>query len=201
MGCNGSKQEDVQKDRKRLASSAAASSPSSPIRERPPAAGGNPTSSSRPVGAPVAAASKAEPVDDIYGKSQTEKRLEETDFLKGILERTQHNFIEIARQKPTHLDAHDAADRQAAYADVGTAVVTAPRNHLSSLLAIPVPYFSGPQAAAGAVEAMARSTVTPADLRDAARMWALVRPALDAVVIRHTEPVVVTFADFVLRSR
>jgi hypothetical protein len=28
-------------------------------------------------------------VEDVYGKSLTEKRLEETDFLKSILERTQ----------------------------------------------------------------------------------------------------------------
>ncbi len=96
-------------------------------------------------------------MEDIYSKSLTERRLEETDFLKSILERTQQNFIDVSRAV-AQLDERDAEDRHAAYVEqlqVKSSVVAANKNPLPSLLALPTPYFSGPQATEGAIEAMA----------------------------------------------
>jgi hypothetical protein len=106
-----------------------------------------------------------ERIDDIYSRSQTDRRLEEADFLKSILERTQQNFIDVS-QKPAYLDEKDAEDRQAVYLEqlnMGAATVSPLKNALPSLVALPTSYFSGTHSSESAVAAMATSSVSNAE--------------------------------------
>ncbi len=82
------------------------------------------------------------------------------------------NFIDVST-KPTLLDEKDAEDRSTHYLEqlqVTTAVVSSAKNPLPTLLALPTPYFSGPQAAEGATEAM---TISSVSVREKAQVRAI----------------------------
>ena len=80
MGCNSSKSQDIQQDRKRLQTVPVAVTASPhPARTKPMGIG---SVSSRIDEA-------IEQANNVYGTSYTDKRLEESDFLKNILEKTQ----------------------------------------------------------------------------------------------------------------
>ena len=99
MGCNSSKSQDIQKDRQR----------------RHDVAGMHPDQVFKSPNRPITQ-NMIDPNDTtgVYGASFTDKRLEEYDFLRNIIEKTQQDFIDVGH-KPDHLDEKDIAERGAHY--------------------------------------------------------------------------------------
>eukprot|EP00455_Lapot_gusevi_P013727 TRINITY_DN16767_c0_g1_i2.p1 TRINITY_DN16767_c0_g1~~TRINITY_DN16767_c0_g1_i2.p1 ORF type:complete len:178 (-),score=46.70 TRINITY_DN16767_c0_g1_i2:48-581(-) len=177
MGCNSSKKEDIQKDRQRLQSP----SVSSPARSKP--MGISSGSSGKPE----------EPVQDIYGKSQTDQRLEEQDFLRNIIERTQQNFINVS-QKPAMLEEKDAVERAQNYQEQISN--TAPQqNLLPSLFALPSP--AQPNLSSSEAAQLISSThISDADVQTMLAAAEAVRNALSQMAINHQMQIVVPLDSF-----
>eukprot|EP01113_Clastostelium_recurvatum_P031568 TRINITY_DN394_c0_g1_i2.p1 TRINITY_DN394_c0_g1~~TRINITY_DN394_c0_g1_i2.p1 ORF type:complete len:193 (-),score=43.15 TRINITY_DN394_c0_g1_i2:29-574(-) len=127
MGCNQSKQEDIKKDNEQRArtEAVAAGRPGTGAQSAPQLA----TSPTRAIGAPGSVSQD----NTGLGMSYSERREGEADYFKDIIDRTAHNFIDVA--VTSALEGKDALDRARDYSDKITKV------HLPK----PSSFFSLPQ--------------------------------------------------------
>eukprot|EP01108_Squamamoeba_japonica_P010150 TRINITY_DN979_c0_g1_i1.p1 TRINITY_DN979_c0_g1~~TRINITY_DN979_c0_g1_i1.p1 ORF type:complete len:190 (-),score=74.05 TRINITY_DN979_c0_g1_i1:34-603(-) len=90
MGCNQSKQEDAKRDaeRKRIAAQRAQA-------QTRAAHASPPRSASSPIASPHGAGAPMDMGDVAVGASYTDSRMEEHDFLKDIIDRTEARFIDV----------------------------------------------------------------------------------------------------------
>ncbi|KNC56092.1 uncharacterized protein AMSG_02105 [Thecamonas trahens ATCC 50062] len=142
MGCNGSKNRDIQESRTRVEST-------------------NTSTQARPAGAqgassqPIANRHDAVLPDDQMGRSPHDMRFAEREFFSHVVEQTASSLIDIS-QTPEFLSAEDARMREADYASLLATVQPAPA--LQALLALPAESNANADPAA----VLQETTVAPA---------------------------------------
>eukprot|EP00301_Raphidiophrys_heterophryoidea_P012154 c18512_g1_i1.p2 GENE.c18512_g1_i1~~c18512_g1_i1.p2 ORF type:complete len:175 (+),score=42.80 c18512_g1_i1:52-576(+) len=101
MGCNFSKQKDIQGSQ----------------RDREPILRNDSAAMTSPIGIGIGEGRNADDDEnDVLGPgSYTEKRIREQDFLKHVIEDTTSNFIDILGQPPHTIGKEDAAERELQY--------------------------------------------------------------------------------------
>jgi hypothetical protein len=112
MGCNGSKQEDIARDRKRTVDV--------PSRSRPIGVAGG-----AGEGKSIGIRGNQEGYDMVYPGSMTNKNLREHEFLDHLVKHTSHNFIDITSEA-VPLDVAAIRHRRQRYAQLFANVLVAP---------------------------------------------------------------------------
>ena len=189
MGCNSSKSDDIQKDRKRIQTAPVAvnNAVSSPM----------PNRTTKPVGISISSKidENIDPNMAVYGTSHTDRRYEETDFLKNILEKTQSNFIDVY-QKHNVIDEKYNEDKHNNYQKNINVNIASNKNVLSSLLLLPTPYYTSNSNNELLKDMATSSGITSSDKEFMATCLQNVHDALKEMTIKRTEPLVVSFQQF-----
>jgi len=109
MGCNGSKQADIQRDRRQREQGRPAG------RDGIKSSGLDKEAKSQAIGMKHDDVKAVEGNEGVYGKSWTEDHLAEQDFLKNIIEKTQADFIDVTHETNI-LDDKEMEERMSRYA-------------------------------------------------------------------------------------
>ncbi|XXQ34960.1 Uncharacterized protein PBTT_05409 [Plasmodiophora brassicae] len=109
MGCNWSKNQDILQDRQRRSAAVAGGA----------GAGGQPLHAGpeRSPAISVAVGSVPQPTDEVtkfYGTSHTDRHMQEANMLRGIIEQTHQDFIDVT-QEPAFMDEAEADERRKKY--------------------------------------------------------------------------------------
>eukprot|EP01104_Vermistella_antarctica_P003939 TRINITY_DN1432_c0_g1_i2.p1 TRINITY_DN1432_c0_g1~~TRINITY_DN1432_c0_g1_i2.p1 ORF type:complete len:182 (-),score=44.72 TRINITY_DN1432_c0_g1_i2:170-715(-) len=179
MGCNSSKQDDIEQDRQR-------------VRTQQDAHHGNrgggqgmPTSPSKSIGG------GGDMPDDMQaGQSYSDKKDREAEYFKNIIDRTAANLIDVGQQTPSPLANDDAIERSRNYGDAVTdngdlAVASAP------LFSLPIPTTSQ-----GPISNLSSPPIA-VDIGELATSASAIASALHQFNVRDVGAVVVPFPEVV----